>query len=160
MPITPVPTITPARSQRPDLITGRDDYADLGWPVQVDLKHQRLALPIGEVVSAVLMPVELGQRVNAALATAMLAGPVIAGPGTNWWTFLADPVMKTDLPDSLRSSNLRVIPSGGEVILPCGITTDTQPRWMTPPSPSRPLPTLHMIIATARRVLHQPGANT
>lgn len=154
----PAQTITPARSQRPDLIAGRDEYAALGWPVQIDSEHQRLTLPIGEVASAVLMPVELGQRVNAALATAMLAGPVIAGPGTTWWTFLADPVMKTDIPDALRLRNVRVIPQGADVILPCGIETDTPPRWMTPPHPSRPLPTLHMIIATTRRLLHQPGA--
>jgi hypothetical protein len=138
-----------------ELTAGCEQYHTvLGWPVTVDLPRDRLVLSVGGVVDAILMPVDFGQRVHAALQVAMLAGPVIAGPGPNWWTFLAEPAKVPDLPDALRNRHVRMIPRGATVVVPCVPKPGASPRWVTAPGSGRSLPEFWTVINAARRIAH------
>lgn len=57
-------------------------------PATVDPVSRRILLPIGGLVGAVTMPIELGRRVLAGLRVRMLAGPVVEHPHAQRWTFL------------------------------------------------------------------------
>jgi hypothetical protein len=91
------------------------------------------------------MPAGLGARVQAQLAIAMLAGPVLLHEDGQRWVFLVQPApaFRSDLGDDLTG---------------CGVRHETAAlpgaRWVTPPRPNDDtLPSIYTVVATARRVL-------
>ena len=92
------------------------------------------------------MPAGLGARVQAQLAIAMLAGPVVLHEDGQRWIFLVqpDPAFRREL---------------GEDLTECGVRHETatipmasRARWVTPPRPDDTLPSIYTVVATARRV--------
>jgi hypothetical protein len=92
------------------------------------------------------MPAGLGARVQAQLAIAMLAGPVLLHEDGQRWVFLVQPhpAFRSDLGDDLTG---------------CGVRHEAaavpDARWITPPRPDHPLPSIYTVVATARRVCAQ-----
>lgn len=156
-------TATPQPQWLLDLNAGRDQYVHaLDWPVAVEAEQRRLVVAVGARVDAVVMPLALGQRVHAALQIATVAAPVIAGPGRGWWTFITEPsaVQKPDVPGELHAMRVRVVPRGSTVVLPCGITCESSPRWVIAPRSDRPLPPWPAVVNAARRLVHYLGSDS
>jgi hypothetical protein len=129
-----------------DLATARMHYEErFGWPVSISVVERQLAIALGHTLDAIIMPALLATQVQAQLGIAMLAGPVIANPDGTHWTFLTQPApadLVTDLPDVRRAGTHTVIPADG-----------TGWRWIKEPGSKHVLPSVHAVIATARRVL-------
>jgi hypothetical protein len=91
------------------------------------------------------MPASLASQVQAQLGIAMLTGPVIANPDGTRWTFLTQPAppdLVIDLPGVQHAGTHTVIPTDG-----------TGWQWINEPRPMRALPSVHAVVATARRIL-------
>jgi len=129
-----------------DLATARTHYEErYGWPVTISIVERQLVIALGGTLDAITMPAPLATQVHTQLGIAMLAGPVIANPDGTRWTFLtqlAPPDLVTDLPDVQRPGSHAVIPTFG-----------TNWRWISEPRPKHVLPSVHAVVATARRVL-------
>jgi hypothetical protein len=84
----------------------------------------------------------------------MLAGPVIAGPGGTWWTFLTQPATATrpDLAAELHAVKVRLTPGGAHAVLPTKDDNNGPWRWIARPQPHRALPPWSAVIAVTRRV--------
>lgn len=102
------------------------------------------------------MPATLGEKVLAELRIMMLAGPVTAGPGDDWWTFLSHPATASCLgiPTALRRLRVHPAPQGTPVIIPThvGGADSTRWRWIAPPHSGRPLPPWSAVIGATHRV--------
>jgi hypothetical protein len=97
----------------------------------------------GQVVDAITMPAGLGARVQAQLAIAKLAGPVLLHEDGQHWVFLVQP-----------APGFR----GGDDLTGYGVRHETAAfhgaRWVTPPRPNDDtLPSVYTVVATARRVV-------
>lgn len=131
-----------------------------GWPVDVEVRQHRLTVAVGDILDAITMPAALGRSVLADLKVAMLAGPIVAGPSTDRWTFFTQPtqVSQTVVPPDPRLAWVRLLPRGGRVVLP---TDNNHPdenlgeawSWIRPPQYPRVLPASAAVVATARRVV-------
>ncbi|MBB5155939.1 hypothetical protein [Saccharopolyspora phatthalungensis] len=161
-------TTPPATSTAPqwlrDLAAARTRYEELvGWPVTVEVQPRRLTVPVGEVLDALTMPAPLGHAVQSELRLMMLAGPVIAGPGHDWWTFLTEPTdaSRPEVPAELHRWKLRPTPRGAHVILPALATTeDKTPQWIGSPRSHTALPPWHAVIGATRRALSHLDSGT
>jgi hypothetical protein len=134
-----------------DLADARTDYEErLGWPVTIEVAHRRLVAAVGERMDAITVPARLGRHVLAELQIAMLAGPVIAGPG-EWWTFLTEPATapRPAVPAELCQAKVRLTPRGAHVVIPP--RRDAQ-EWIKRPEPQRTLPPWSVVIGVTRRV--------
>jgi hypothetical protein len=101
-------------------------------------------------MDAITMPAALGRRVLAELQIAMLAGPVISGPG-EWWTFITEPATapRPAVPAELCRAKVHIAPRGAHVVIP--------PRrealeWIKRPQPQHALPPWSVVIGATRRV--------
>jgi len=122
-------------------------------PSVVDPGTRRILLPVGGLVGAITMPLELGRRVLAGLTIRMLAGPVVDRPSTQRWTFITGPGHKLDdgvLADLLRLG-ASMAPEGDIVVLP---SPDDERlglwRWERVPAQSQDFPPQSAVIATTR----------
>jgi hypothetical protein len=122
-------------------------------PAAVDVATQRILLPIGGLVGAVIMPLDLGRRVLAGLRVRMLAGPVVERPHTQRWTFITGPghtLDETVFADLLRLG-ASITPQGDNVVLPSpederlGLW-----RWESTPKALSDFPPQSAVIATTR----------
>jgi hypothetical protein len=156
---TTSPTAPPAAPQwLCDLVAARTHYEELlGWPVTVDVEPRRLAVAAGQVLDAITMPTTLGTSVLAELQITMLAGPVIAGPGGAWWTFLTAPAAasRPDIPAHLHAHKVHLTPRGAHVIIPNPNPTagEGSPQWIAPPCPRHALPPWSVVIGATRRAV-------
>ncbi|MEC3978904.1 hypothetical protein [Amycolatopsis sp. H20-H5] len=129
-------------------------------PAAVDPATHRILLPVGGLVGAITMPVELGRRVLAGLRVRMLAGPVVDRPQTQRWTFITGPGHKLDetvFADLLRLG-ASVAPTGDNVVLPS--PSDERLglwRWERVPEQLHDFPPQSAVIATTR-VMATPTA--
>jgi hypothetical protein len=133
-----------------DLADARKDYEErLGWPVTIELQHRRLVAAVGERMDAITMPAALGRHVLAELQIAMLAGPVIAGPG-KWWTFLTEPATapRPAVPAELFRAKVRITPRGAHVVIP---PRPDALEWIKRPQPQHTLPPWSVVIGATRR---------
>ena len=138
-----------------DLVTARTYYEELlGWPVIVDVEPRRLAVTVGQVLDAITIPTTLSASVLAELQITMLAGPVIAGPGDAWWTFLTAPAAasRPDISADLHARKVHLAPRGAHVIIPNPTAGKGLPQWIAPPRPHHPLPPWSVAIGATRRV--------
>lgn len=151
--VMPAPVVEVVR----ELASARTRYEErFGWPVSMEVEKRRLIVAVGGVLDAVSMPAVLGQKVLAQLRVMMLAGPVIAGPAGQSWTFLTQPAtapgaaQRTDL----RRLKVQLTPTGAHTVIPIVLdTTDTGSwSWVQPPQSDYPLPPWPVVIGTTRRV--------
>ncbi|MEV6602785.1 hypothetical protein [Kutzneria sp. NPDC051319] len=139
-----------------ELAAARARYEELfGWPVSVDVEPRRIVVPVGAVVDAVTMPSSLGEKVLAELDITMLAGPVTAGPGGAWWTFLSQPATapRPEVPAELHAVKVRLTPRGAHAVLPTRDDNNGPWRWIARPQPHRALPPWSAVIAVTRRIV-------
>lgn len=150
-------TVSPVPEWLRELAAARTHYEDLlGWPVQMQVQQRCLTVPVGPALDALTMPATLGETVLAELTITMLAGPVTADPGGDWWTFLSHPVAASRLsvPAALRRLRVRPAPRGTPVVIPTHPGGDGANgwRWIEPPHPGRSLPPWSVITGATRRV--------
>jgi len=123
----------------------------LGWPVSLDVGHQRLIMQTGHDVDAVTMPARIGVVVLAQLRIALMAGPVLAAPGGQWQTFLTTPARASHpvaSPD-LRRARVQYVPKGGQVVIPSGQDNDLW-QWVEAPRPWCVLPSWSAVIVATK----------
>lgn len=138
------------------LADARNSYIeDLGWPVTIEVTARQLSVAVGEQFDAITMPAGLGERVQAELRVAMLAGPVLADRGTGRWTFLtglAGP--ESVVPERARAAGVAALPRHSRVVLPDDRVDAIPARtWVTRPRSRALLPPWPAVAATAGRVL-------
>lgn len=127
----------------------------LGWPVDGDTLGAYLDL--GDQVGGLRMRAELGAEVQWWLRLRMLAGPVLATPGTRAeWIFLTQPARdlghRRPLPPGIE-------PVTARVLVPTAGTDEAVAHWATPPDPAHPtLPLASSVVGAVRSVLygHRP----
>ncbi|MFB9617452.1 MULTISPECIES: hypothetical protein [Pseudonocardiaceae] len=127
--------------------------SEYGLPAALDRATERILMPVGGLVGAVTMPVELGRRVQAGLRIRMLAGPVVERTQTQRWTFITGPGHTLD--DVIYAELLRlgasVAPQGDNVVLP---SPDDERlglwRWESAPKALNDFPPQSAVIATTR----------
>lgn len=147
---------TGSRATRPDSTPeDRCDFyrSEYGLPATVERATQRILMPIGGLVGAITMPLELGSRVQAGLRIRMLAGPVVERAQTHRWTFITGPGHMLD--DMIFAELLRlgtsVAPQGANIVLP---SPDDERlglwRWECAPKTRGDLPPQSAVIATTR----------
>jgi len=135
-----------------------EQYTRWGWPVTII--GTRLLLTTGTHVSAVELTADLAGEVQRFLAARLLAGPVIALPGTpHHWLLLASSAEEAaqGSMDRLDGRSAITHRSGALVPLPpsrlaCGAAT-----WKVPPALVAPwLPPFTAIAAAVRMLTHPP----
>jgi hypothetical protein len=154
------PERTPAADWPRQLAAGRARYAQLGWPVTVEVGNRVLVRAVDDTVGGLSMPAELASRVRDALGIAMLCGPVIAAPDGRRWTFLTKPLpgLRPHISADLVRLNIVLAPPGGHIVLPASPTaTATGRRWIEPPAAARSLPPPYAVIGIARRLSDPPA---
>jgi hypothetical protein len=134
--------------------------SEYGLPATVDRSMQRILMPVGGLVGAITMPLELGQRVQAGLRIRMLAGPVIERAQTQRWTFITGPGHTLD--DAVHAEILRlgasVAPEGDNIVLPSpedehlGLWC-----WECVPKALKDFPPQSAVIATTRAMASTGG---
>jgi hypothetical protein len=110
-------------------------------------------MPIGGLIGAVSMPLELGRRVQAGLRIRMLAGPVVERAQTQRWTFITGPGHALD--DVVYAELLRlgasVAPQGDNIILPAPEDERLELwSWECEPKALNDFPPQSAVIATTR----------
>lgn len=126
---------------------------EYGLPATIEQATRRILMPIGGLIGAVTMPLELGRRVQAGLHIRMLAGPVIERIQTHRWTFVTGPGHTLD--DAVYAELLRLgaslAPQGDNVVLP---SPDDERlglwRWECAPKALNDFPPQSAVIATTR----------
>lgn len=127
--------------------------SEYGLPATVDRSKQRILMPVGGLIGAITMPLELGRRVQAGLKIRMLAGPVIERAQTQRWTFITGPGHTLD--DAVHAEVLRlgasVAPEGDNIVLP---SPDDERLglwcWECAPKALKDFPPQSAVIATTR----------
>jgi hypothetical protein len=127
--------------------------SEYGLPATVDRSTQRILMPVGGLIGAITMPIELGRRVQAGLRVRMLAGPVIERAQTQRWTFITGPGHTLD--DVVHAELLRlgasVAPEGDNIVLP---SPDDERLglwcWECAPKAQKDFPPRSAVIATTR----------
>ncbi|OLR94311.1 hypothetical protein [Actinokineospora bangkokensis] len=123
----------------------------LGWPADGDEHGVYLDLS-GDHVTGLRVAAGLGAEVQWWLRLRMLAGPVLATPGSRTdWTFLVQPFPE----GSRRPLPLAVEAVTTLVMLPTATTPHEVAHWATAPDPANPtLPQASSVIGAVRSVLH------
>lgn len=147
----------PAPDWLHELVTARIHYEELlGWPVCMEARRRHVRVPVGTALDGITMPATLGEKVLAELTITMLAGPVTAGPGADWWTFLTQPTTapRPGIPAEVHRLQVRPLPRGAYAILPTQVDhgSDSAWRWIEPPRPCQSLPPWSAVIGATRRV--------
>ncbi|MGI9064217.1 MAG: hypothetical protein ACR2FQ_10470 [Pseudonocardiaceae bacterium] len=131
-------------------------YTRWGWPVTITGRH--LLLTTGNPVSAVELPADLAEQVQHHLAVRMLAGPVVALPGTPCRRLLlagcADQAAQAGI-DRLEHHGAITHRCGALVPLPPSRLARGAVTWTVPPPPVQPwLPPFTAIAAAVRTLTH------
>ncbi|MDQ3152132.1 MAG: hypothetical protein M3R63_10580 [Actinomycetota bacterium] len=122
-----------------DVHAAEFDYTELlGWPVTLTGSH--LVATPGPTLLAVQLPAELGEAAQHVLRLRMQDGPVLEPPGhPEIWVFLTAPYPGAPerVPRRLDRPDVQLL-TDQPVLLPPSRTPRGYPRWVTPPSLSRP----------------------
>jgi hypothetical protein len=147
---------TPASAAaRSDLATEATIFFDrIGWPVSIDVTHQRLVMRTGDVLDAFRIPRALAEPVALELSTSLMTSPVIRDDDDRWWTFITKPCQRQNgkLAHELRAAGVHAAPPGGDLVIP-PLAEPTS--WWQQPQPGRLLPPWSAVVAIARRVIHR-----
>ncbi|TCO53674.1 hypothetical protein EV192_110263 [Actinocrispum wychmicini] len=136
-----------------ELAAARTYYEErFGWPVTIEVNTERLVIPLGQRLDAVVMPEALGSRVLTELRICLLAGPVLADTGGDWWMFLTGPkgTAPKDVAD-LRCVEVHLPAAGTLVVIPREIGETNGWPWIERPRPLHLLPPWPAVLATTRR---------
>lgn len=147
----------PAPEWLRNLVGARTHYEEnLGWPATIEVEPHRIVIATGNVLDAVVMPIDVAKPVLTELRIALLAGPVITTPGVDTWTFLTAPqaVRHTTLPAELNAVRVRGLTAGTRVTLP---SETGSPYWVEPPRRRHCLPPWPVVVGTTRRVVSKWG---
>lgn len=128
---------------------------ELHLPATIDPDSRRILLQIGAHYGAVTMPGDLGERVQARLRGAAIAGPVVDHPRARRWTFLTGPCRPDTLTTTASAELFRlyatVACSGSQIVLPSPDDERTGYRtWVQAPEAADNRPPLHAVIDAAR----------
>lgn len=149
---TPTSAATRSDFDEPNLATEANFFSEhMGWPVSIDVTHQRLVVHTGDVLDALVLPRSLAEPVALDLSSGLMAGPVSRDNRDRWWTFITEPCQRknVELPQDLRATRVHAIPPGGELVIPPTAETTS---WWQQPQPGRLLPPWSAVVAIARRV--------
>lgn len=147
----------PSRPPMPDApAVAAAQYTRWGWPVTIT--GRRLLLTTGNQVSAVELPADLARQVHQHLAVRMLAGPVVALPGTPCRRLLlagcADQAAQASI-DRLEHRGAITHRCGALVPLPPSRLARGAVTWTVPPALVEPwLPPFTAIAAAVRTLTH------
>ena len=147
------PDTSPTRSGVDELTTDATFFSEhLGWPVTVDVDHERLVVATGGALDAFRIPRTLAEHVASELSTSLMSGPVSKDDSDRWWTFITAACQRPsrELPHELRSAGIYAVPVGGELVIP-PISKHTS--WRHKPRPDQALPPYSTVIAVARQVI-------
>ena len=127
----------------------------------IQAARRDLVAVVGGTVGAVVIPACLGAQVRQELTYAMLCGPIIAGPGGGWWTFLTRPIgtLRPDVAQHLAAVRVQVAARGSHIEIPCDTNGSTIGgwRWVERPVSSRPLPPGSAVVSLVRRLTYNDG---
>ncbi|WP_024805415.1 hypothetical protein [Nocardia sp. BMG51109] len=126
-------------------------------PASIDPASRHILLETGKEYGAIIMPADLGERVQQRLAQADLAGPVVHHPRARRWTFLTGPAQPDSLTASVTAELFRlyttVACTGTQVVLPSADDERTGYRtWVRAPESADTMPPLAEVIAATRAV--------
>jgi hypothetical protein len=113
----------------------------------------RIVLLVSGLTGAITMPVDLGRRVLAGLRVRMLAGPVVAHPPRERWTFLTGPghPPSGEVAAELLRLRATVAVDGDAVVLPSPVDERLGLwQWENHPNATSDFPPLSAVISTAR----------
>ncbi|WP_338600427.1 hypothetical protein [Saccharopolyspora sp. SCSIO 74807] len=139
----------------PDLAAEARFFSEhMGWPITIDVQHQRLVMRTGDVCEALILPRSLAEPVALELASSLMSGPVSRDNRDRWWTVITEPRHRANvqLPHELHAERMHAVPPGGELIIPPRTATMS---WWQQPQPTTSLPPWSAVVATARRVLNR-----
>ncbi|MEV0335440.1 hypothetical protein [Nocardia sp. NPDC050717] len=128
---------------------------ELHLPATIEPDSRRILLQIGAHYGAVTMPGDLGERVQARLREAAIAGPVVAHPRARRWTFLTGPCRADTLTTTASAELFRLYTTvachGSQIVLPSPDDERTGYRtWVQAPEAADNRPPLHAVIEAAR----------
>lgn len=152
---TPISAATRVDFGELDLAAEASFFSEhMGWPVSIDVPHQRLVVRTGDVIDALVLPRALAAPVVLELSSSLMAGPVSRDSCDRWWTFITEPCQRknAELAPDLRAKRVHVVPPGGELVIPRIAETTS---WWQQPQPGRQLPPWSAVVATARRVINR-----
>ncbi len=151
------PTETrPAPSWLRELAAARGQYEELfGWPVSVDVEPRRLVALVGGALDTVTMPGALGERVLTELQHEMSAGPVVADPNGDSWTFLTRPTGCCELPAELHQVGIRTGRPGACAVIPTSPAETSRHTWwwVERPRTGRALPPWSVVIDAVHAIV-------
>lgn len=140
-----------------DQLTSAQDwcaaYRQRGLPVSVAGTDP--VLHAAGKITAVRMPVQLGERVQHWLRQYMVAGPVFSQSASEaeQWTFLASAnvVPRKETQAELREAGVEIIGEAAPLPLPLSVTRSGRKSWwVRVPEGGRELPALSAVICAAR----------
>ncbi len=128
---------------------------ELHLPAKIDFDSRRILLQIGAHYGAVTMPGDLGERVQAKLREAAIAGPVVDHPRARRWTFLTGPCRPDSLTATASAELFRlyatVACAGSQIVLPSPDDERTGYRtWVQEPESGDHRPPVQAVIDAAR----------
>lgn len=128
---------------------------ELHLPAVIEPDSRRILLQIGAHYGAVTMPGDLGERVQARLRAAAIAGPVVDHPRARRWTFLTGPCRPETLTPTASAELFRlyttVACAGSQIVLPSPEDERTGYRtWVQAPEAADQRPPAHAVIEAAR----------
>ncbi|WP_338039702.1 hypothetical protein [Nocardia mangyaensis] len=121
----------------------------------IDPDSRRILLQIGAHYGAVTMPGDLGERVQARLRGAAIAGPVVDHPRARRWTFLTGPCRPDTLTPTASAELFRLYTTvachGSQIVLPSPEDERTGYRtWVQAPDAADNRPPLDAVIEAVR----------
>ncbi|WP_229739503.1 hypothetical protein [Nocardia rhizosphaerihabitans] len=128
---------------------------ELHLPATIDPDSRRILLLIGAHYGAVTMPGDLGERVQARLRSAAIAGPVVDHPRARRWTFLTGPCRPDTLTPTASAELFRLYTTvachGSQIVLPSPDDERTGYRtWVQAPVAADTRPPVQAVIEAAR----------
>ncbi|APE35710.1 hypothetical protein BOX37_19110 [Nocardia mangyaensis] len=128
---------------------------ELHLPAVIDPDSRRILLQIGAHYGAVTMPGDLGERVQARLRGAAIAGPVVDHPRARRWTFLTGPCRPDTLTPTASAELFRLYTTvachGSQIVLPSPEDERTGYRtWVQAPDAADNRPPLDAVIEAVR----------
>ncbi|MDO3646751.1 hypothetical protein [Nocardia mangyaensis] len=128
---------------------------ELHLPAVIDPDSRRILLQIGAHYGAVTMPGDLGERVQARLRGATIAGPVVDHPRARRWTFLTGPCRPDTLTPTASAELFRLYTTvachGSQIVLPSPEDERTGYRtWVKAPDAADNRPPLDAVIEAVR----------
>lgn len=152
---TPISATARSDFDEPDLAAEANFFSErMGWPVSIDVTHQRLLVHTGNVLDAFHLPPALAEPVAHDLSSSLMAGPVIRDDDDRWWTFITEPCPQKDveLPHDLRAARVHAVPPGEQLVIPPVVAPTS---WWQQPQPGRLLPPWSAVVAISRQVINR-----